>query len=645
MTNDVDEMNKLLEITGDIAAATGLTFRETAEQLQRSFAAGINSADRFRERGVRALLGFEAGVNITAAETRKHILAMWDDDATNRLKGGADRLSGTWDGLMSMLSDRWFQFRQTVMDAGLFDFLKGMIREVLDAVNRDFGSMKKAGEAFSQSVIEAIQNFRNFLGLSASTNGPETIFDRIGEAVDKLQEKLTKLLRIVLSVLLAAKGAAVGAAVGGPIGAGLGGLAGALGGYFAPEALDVVLEAAGMTSKNLDELRQELQRIRDKENKIVDELNALEASGANEAGVSKMREATSAMLIELDKQAKAVQRQIDVIGAMPAPRPGGQTVVNIGGGAGGTTEETVKLTKAQLKEVDKLRTAQMKLREEHRVGARDILEDMNPVLAINRQYREDIEMLTAAYDDGFISAQEFAEGQGYVSQQLKDAQREATGLADVFDDLGRSFDGWTSSMVRGTFDAKQALMELGITILETAQKAFFLAQSGGEHSSFGGVLGSLFGKVLAGTMASGSGVSPTGADIGGTPFAKGGVFNHGNVVPFAGGALVNGPVMFPMSGGRSGLMGESGPEAIVPLERGPGGKLGIGGGGSTVVQIFDQRGANAPDTEVEQTTGPDGMKAIKVFIRAEINKGFSDGSFDRAQANNYGVQRTPARRG
>ena len=84
VTNDVDEMNKLLEITGDIAAATGLTFRETAEQLQRSFAAGINSADRFRERGVRALLGFEAGVNITAAETRKHILAMWDDDATNR---------------------------------------------------------------------------------------------------------------------------------------------------------------------------------------------------------------------------------------------------------------------------------------------------------------------------------------------------------------------------------------------------------------------------------------------------------------------------------------------------------------------------------------------------------------------------------
>jgi len=58
-------------------------------------------------------------------------------------------------------------------------------------------------------------------------------------------------------------------------------------------------------------------------------------------------------------------------------------------------------------------------------------------------------------------------------------------------------------------------------------------------------------------------------------FAKGGVFSGGNVTPFADGGVVGGPTMFPMSGGRTGLMGEAGPEAIMPLKRGPDGKLGV----------------------------------------------------------------------
>ena len=71
-----------------------------------------------------------------------------------------------------------------------------------------------------------------------------------------------------------------------------------------------------------------------------------------------------------------------------------------------------------------------------------------------------------------------------------------------------------------------------------------------------------------------------------TPFADGGSFSQGRVMPFANGGVVNGPVTFPMRGGM-GLMGEAGPEAIMPLARGADGKLGVrsagGGGGVTVV--------------------------------------------------------------
>jgi len=57
-------------------------------------------------------------------------------------------------------------------------------------------------------------------------------------------------------------------------------------------------------------------------------------------------------------------------------------------------------------------------------------------------------------------------------------------------------------------------------------------------------------------------------------FANGGVISGGNVVPFASGGVVNSPTNFAMSGGKTGLMGEAGPEAIMPLTR-MGGDLGV----------------------------------------------------------------------
>lgn len=70
-----------------------------------------------------------------------------------------------------------------------------------------------------------------------------------------------------------------------------------------------------------------------------------------------------------------------------------------------------------------------------------------------------------------------------------------------------------------------------------------------------------------------SGFNPLGPMTG--LFARGGVFDMGNVVPFAAGGVVGGPTLFPMSGGRTGMMGEAGIEAIVPLARGRDGRLGV----------------------------------------------------------------------
>jgi phage-related minor tail protein len=69
-----------------------------------------------------------------------------------------------------------------------------------------------------------------------------------------------------------------------------------------------------------------------------------------------------------------------------------------------------------------------------------------------------------------------------------------------------------------------------------------------------------------------------------TPFANGGVVGSPMPKPFAQGGVIASPVSFPL-GGRMGLAGEAGPEAILPLARGSDGRLGVqaqGGGGVTI---------------------------------------------------------------
>lgn len=57
--------------------------------------------------------------------------------------------------------------------------------------------------------------------------------------------------------------------------------------------------------------------------------------------------------------------------------------------------------------------------------------------------------------------------------------------------------------------------------------------------------------------------------------ANGNVIQAGRIKPYAQGGVVSGPTVFPMAGGEVGLMGEAGPEAIMPLKRGPSGRLGV----------------------------------------------------------------------
>lgn len=67
--------------------------------------------------------------------------------------------------------------------------------------------------------------------------------------------------------------------------------------------------------------------------------------------------------------------------------------------------------------------------------------------------------------------------------------------------------------------------------------------------------------------------------------AAGAVKTAGNLLPFAEGGVIGTPATFPLGGGRTGLAGEAGPEAILPLTRGPDGRLGVTAAGGAPVHV------------------------------------------------------------
>ena len=157
VAESTDELNTLLSITGDIAAASGLSFVETAGQLQRAMSGGIAAADLFRERGVKSLLGFQEGVRFTAEETKNQIMSAFENGTTTIAGASAD-MANTFTGQISMISDKVFQFQTQVMDAAPFEFLKSVVRLVNTDIEANFGSVEAAAQKFGLAVVDAATN-------------------------------------------------------------------------------------------------------------------------------------------------------------------------------------------------------------------------------------------------------------------------------------------------------------------------------------------------------------------------------------------------------------------------------------------------------------------------------------------------------
>lgn len=102
------------------------------------------------------------------------------------------------------------------------------------------------------------------------------------------------------------------------------------------------------------------------------------------------------------------------------------------------------------------------------------------------------------------------------------------------------------------------------------------------------------------------------------PFEKGGSFAQGRVMPFAMGGVVSQPTSFAMRGGR-GLMGEAGPEAIMPLARGADGRLGVQAGGGRAVTVV--MNIQTPDVQgFQRSQSQIAAQASRMLSRGQRNR-------------------------
>lgn len=189
--------------------------------------------------------------------------------------------------------------------------------------------------------------------------------------------------------------------------------------------------------------------------------------------------------------------------------------------------------------------------------------------------RSEMLRLEASFKSGSITAEQFIEiaqtRLGTLPEEVKPAIDDMTEMTKEFqrnvqDILG---DG-VESILKGDFDS------IGKSFGDMLRKM--------AAQAIAADIGNLImGKMGAGGVR-GGGLFTSLLSLFG--FAKGGVFS-GGVQAFASGGIVGSPSLFGMAGGKMGLMGEAGPEAIMPLKRGRDGKLGVAGGGGAVTNIYN----------------------------------------------------------
>lgn len=241
-----------------------------------------------------------------------------------------------------------------------------------------------------------------------------------------------------------------------------------------------------------------------------------------------------------------------------------------------------------------------------------------------QKYRDQLDEVNRLRADGTLTAAQALAAEWEIGDAMDEAAKKMTGLKeagiDAFAGLKEAVDGWGKSAA-GTFADWATGAEVSIGRVAQSMAREFIQQQAYQR---------LFQPIFS-----------KGADwlTSAFPNADGGVYATPGLHAYAN-TVVDRPTIFPFARGV-GLMGEAGPEAIMPLSRGADGKLGVKAqGGGVVVQVIEapgQGGQVRQRQEGGQNIVEVLVERVKSSVAADIVRG--TGAVPGAMASAYGLNR------
>jgi lambda family phage tail tape measure protein len=200
----------------------------------------------------------------------------------------------------------------------------------------------------------------------------------------------------------------------------------------------------------------------------------------------------------------------------------------------------------------------------------DNIGKLQSALSLGLIDQETFDRLSKFVEENEKKSDEITEFWKEAARNMQDA------MSDFFFDAMQGKLGDLASSFKATIDRMVA------NLLASQLTDFLFGADFGKNGELGGAVGDIF---------SGSGI---GDFFSGLFNANGNAFNQSGLIPFANGGIVSSAVPFSFGGSKLGVMGEAGPEAILPLRRGANGQLGVQmTGGAPIIMNITTPDANS----------------------------------------------------
>ena len=200
VSKNLEEFQQNIQLAADIAASFGIPFEQAASSLQRAFSAGASAADVFRERGVLAAAGFEAGVSVSIDETIAKFREFGEE-----INGTSDALNKSLGGAASQAGDAL-----TLFNKALGDSIKPELTAFLMGITNAYRQNKADIDAFAKSLgetaLNAVVGFARVIAVLVDIISPiAATFSFIASGVVSLAGGMEKAVVGVMAYVAAVK--------------------------------------------------------------------------------------------------------------------------------------------------------------------------------------------------------------------------------------------------------------------------------------------------------------------------------------------------------------------------------------------------------------------------------------------------------